>query len=194
MSLSSGAYNADLRPNLRDATLAAKAFGPNRPRLARLKYSLDPYNVLAYACPLPKMMMLKEQKLIILVTSETCAGKDYCADVWLSVFNRCTHKDLAARIVSTSDAIKREYTAYTGADLSRLLCDRIYKEQHQPVLTIFFQRQVQQRPQLLEEHFLNIVHAAIDVNVLIITRIRDEVPVIALSYLVPDSRLLEVHI
>jgi hypothetical protein len=26
-----------------------------------------------------------EQKLIILVTGESCAGKDYCADVWVSV-------------------------------------------------------------------------------------------------------------
>jgi len=63
----------------RDAALAAKAFGPNRPRLARLKNSLDPRNMLAYAYPLPKTLM--EQKLIILVTGESCAGKDYYADV-----------------------------------------------------------------------------------------------------------------
>jgi hypothetical protein len=42
LSLSSGAYGADLGPDPRDAALAAKAFGPNRPRLARLKHSLDP--------------------------------------------------------------------------------------------------------------------------------------------------------
>ncbi len=79
LSLSSGAYGADLGPDLRDAALAAKAFGPNRPRLARLKNSLDPRNMLAYAYPLPKTLM--EQKLIILVTGESCAGKDYYADV-----------------------------------------------------------------------------------------------------------------
>ena len=192
LSLSSGAYGADLGPDPRDAALAAKAFGSNRPRLARLKNSLDPRNVLAYACPLPKTPV--EQKLIILVTGESCAGKDYCADVWVSVFNRCTHKNLTARAVSISDAIKREYAADTGADLSHLLCDRAYKEQHRPALTTFFQRQVRQRPRLPEEHFSNVVYSAVDVNVLLITGMRDEAPVAALSHLVPDSRLLEVHV
>ena len=192
LSLSSGAYGADLGPDPRDVALAAKAFGSNRPRLARLKNSLDPRNVLAYACPLPKTLM--EQKLIILVTGESCAGKDYCADVWVSVFNRCTHKNLTARAVSISDAIKREYAADTGADLSQLLYDRAYKEQHRPALMTFFQRQVRQRPRLPEEHFLNVVYSAVDVNVLLITGMRDEAPVVALSHLVPDSRLLEVHV
>ncbi|KAI4144215.1 MAG: hypothetical protein LQ341_002698 [Variospora aurantia] len=133
-----GAYGADLGPDPRDAAMAAKAFGPNRPRLARLKHSMDPRNVLAYACPLPKAPI--EQKLIILVTGESCAGKDYCADVWVSVFIRCTHKSLTARAVSISDAIKQEYAAATGADLSRLLGDRAYKEQHRPALTTHFFR------------------------------------------------------
>ena len=192
LSLSSGAYGADLGPDPRDAALAAKAFGPNRPRLARLKYSLDPRNVLAYACPLPKVPM--EQKLIILVTGESCAGKDYCADVWVSVFIRCTQKSLMARAVSISDATKREYAAATGADLNRLLSDRGYKEQHRPALTIFFQGQARQQPRLLEEHFLNVVHGVVDVDVLLITGMRDEAPVAALSHLVPDSRLLEVRV
>lgn len=192
LSLCSGAYGADLGPDPRDAALAAKAFGPNRPRLARLKHSLDPGNVLAYACPLPKAPM--EQKLIILVTGKSCAGKDYCADVWVSVFIRCTHKSLTARAVSISDAIKREYAAATGADLSRLLWDRAYKEQHRPALTTFFQGQARQRPRLPEEHFLNVVYGAVDVDVLLITGMRDEAPVAALSHLVPDSRLLEVQV
>ena len=192
LSLSSGAYGADLGPDPRDAALAAKAFGLNRPRLARLKNSLDPHNVLAYACPLPKT--LTEQKLIILVTGESCAGKDYCADVWVSEFNRYTHKNLTARAVSISDATKREYAADTGADLSRLLCDRGYKEQHRLALTAFFQRQVRQRPRLPEEHFLNVVNGAADVNMLLITGMRDEAPVAALSHLVPGIRLLEVHV
>ena len=114
LSLSSGAYGADLGPDPRDATLAAKAFGPNRLRLAHLKHSLDPRNVLAYACPLPNIPI--EQRLIILVTGESCAGKDYCADVWVSVFIGCTHKSLTSRTVSISDAIKREYAAATGSD------------------------------------------------------------------------------
>lgn len=192
LSLSSGAYGADLGPDPRDAALAAKAFGPNRPRLARLKHSLDPRNVLAYACPLPKAPM--EHKLIILVTGESGVGKDYCANVWASVLIRCTHKSLTARAVSISDAIKREYAAATGADLSGLLWNRAYKEQHRQALTGFFQEQVRQRPRLPEEHFLNVVYGAVDVDVLLITGMRDEAPVAALSHLVPNSRLLEVHV
>ena len=192
LSLSSGAYGADLGPDPRDAALAAKAFGPNLPRLARLKRSLDPHNVLAYACPLPKTPL--EPKLIVLVTGESCAGKDYCADVWVSVFTGCTQKGLTARRVSISDATKREYAATTGADLSRLLGDRAYKEQHRPALTTFFQAQVRQRTRLPEEHFLKVVYGAVDVDVLVITGMRDEAPVAALSHLVSDSRLLEVHV
>jgi adenine phosphoribosyltransferase len=190
LPLSSGAYGADLGPDPRDAALAAKAFGPNRPRLARLKRKLDPCNVLAYTCPLPKVPM--EQKLILLVTGESYAGKDYCADLWVSVFTTCAHKSLTARAVSISDTTKREYAAATGADLNRLLWDRTYKEQHRPALTAFFQDQVRQRPRLPEEHFLNVVYGAADVDVLLITGMRDEAPVAAFSHLVPESRLLEI--
>ena len=84
LPLSSGAYGADLRPDPRDAALAAKAFGPNLPRLARLKRDRDPFNLLAYACPLPRTPM--EPKFIILVRGESGAGKDYCADVWVRLF------------------------------------------------------------------------------------------------------------
>ena len=192
LPLSSGAYGADLGPDPRDVTLAVKAFGPNRLRLGHLKHRLDPHNVLAYACPLPKIPI--EQRLIILVTGESCAGKDYCADVWVSGFIRGTHKSLRSRAVSISDAIKREYAAATGADLLRLLSDRAYKEQHRPALTAFFQEQVRQRHRLPEEHFLNVVYGAEDVDVLLITGMRDEAPVAALSHLVPDSRLLEVQV
>jgi adenine phosphoribosyltransferase len=155
-----------------------------------LKHNLDQRNM-KYACPLPKASM--EQKLILLVTGESCAGKD-CADVWVSVFIRCTHNSLTVRAVSISDAIKREYAAATGANLSRLLSDRAYKEQHRLALTTFFQTQARQQPRLPEEHFLHVVNDAVDVNVLLITGMRDEAPVAALSHLVPDSRLLEVHV
>ncbi|KAI1377830.1 phosphoribosyl transferase domain protein [Hypoxylon crocopeplum] len=196
LPLSSGAYGADLGPDPRDAALAAKAFGPNRPRLARLKHNMDPCNVLSYACPLPKPPPNPpiERKLIILVTGDSCAGKDYCAAIWASVFTTCTRKSLTARVVSISDAIKREYASVTGADLDRLLRDRAYKEQHRPALTAFFQSQVLQRPQLPEEHFLNVAQGAIDVDVLLITGMRDEAPVATLSHLVPDSRLLDVRV
>ncbi|KAF7585397.1 hypothetical protein BBP40_011028, partial [Aspergillus hancockii] len=74
-----------------------------------------------------------------------------------SVFNTCTDKTLTERVVSISDAIKREYAAVTGADLNRLLPDRAYKEEHRLALTTLFQNRVRHQPRLLEEHFLNVV-------------------------------------
>ncbi|KAK4081658.1 CAZyme family AA7 [Trichoderma aggressivum f. europaeum] len=192
LPLASGVYGADLGPDPRDADLAEKTFGPNRPRLARLKRRADPCKVLAYTCPLPEALM--GPKLIVLVTGEHGAGKDYCADVWASVFNTSSPNTLKAQVVSISDVTKREYAAVTGADLTALLQDRAYKEQHRPALTAFFQDQVRQRPRLPEEHFLNVVHGAVDVDVLLITGMRDEAPVAALSHLVPDSRVIEARV
>ncbi|ROW08213.1 hypothetical protein VMCG_03082 [Cytospora schulzeri] len=192
LSLSSGVYGADLGPDPRDAALATEAFGPNRRRLARLKQHSDPHNVLAYACPLPKPPM--GQKLIILVTGEAGAGKDYCADIWASVFSTYTYRRITARVVSISDVTKQEYAAATGADQGRLLTDRAYKELHRPALTSFFREQVRLRPRLPEEHFLNVVYGASDVDVLLITGMREEAPVANLWHLVPDSRLLDVRV
>ncbi|KAF4510097.1 hypothetical protein G6O67_002017 [Ophiocordyceps sinensis] len=146
------------------AALAVKAFGPNLPRLARLKHTSDPGNVLAYACPLPKAPM--EQKLIVLVTGESCAGKDYCADVWVSVLTSV----LAAHRLKAR------------------------AEEHRPALSRYFKAQVRQRPRLPEEVFLRVVDEAVDAHVLFITGMRDEAPVPSLSHLVPGSRLLEVRV
>lgn len=192
LPVSTGVYSADLGPDPRDYPLATQAFGPNGPQLTRLKYSLDPRNVLAYACPL--QMVPTRQRLIILVTGESCAGKDYCADIWVSVFTSYSRHSLTARIVSISDVTKQEYAVATGADLDRLLRDRAYKEKHRPMLTRFFRDQVQQRPQLPKEHFLDIVNGATDVDVLLITGMRDVAPMSVFSPLVPGSRLLEVRI
>lgn len=193
LPLSRGVYGADLGPDPRDALLAARAFGPNLPRLVRLKRSLDPHNVLAQACPLalavPKAPTGPE--LIVLVTGACGVGKDYFAEPCIAVL--CSN-GLTARAVSISDDTKRQYAAATGADLHRLLSDRGYKEQHRPALTAFFQSQVRQRPSLREEHFLHALHGAGDVDVLLITGMRDEAPVAALSHLVPDSRLLELRV
>ncbi|KJK79920.1 hypothetical protein H634G_04159 [Metarhizium anisopliae BRIP 53293] len=192
LPLSSGVYGADLGPDPRDAALATKAFGPNRPRLIRLKQISDPRKVLAYACPLVKAPMVPT--LIILVTGESCAGKDYCADIWVSVITRCASAKLTARVIGIGDTTKREYAEATGANLQRLLRDRRYKEQHRAALTTFFQEQLRHRPQLREEHFLNAVKDAMDMDVLLITGMRDKAPVTAFSHLVPSSRLLEVRI
>ncbi|KAK3315410.1 phosphoribosyl transferase domain protein [Apodospora peruviana] len=203
LPLSCGVYGADLGPDPRDAALAAQAFGPNRPRLGRLKQSSDPYNMLAYACPLltTKEEPSKTPELIVLVTGESGAGKDYCASTWAIALN-AARRDLCrtvnACVVSISDVIKREYAAATGADVNRLLRygeDRAYKEQHRPALTSYFQHQVRQAPQLPEEHFLNVVRGAAGrVDVLLITGMRDAAPVAAFSHLVPDSRLIEVRV
>jgi adenine phosphoribosyltransferase len=191
LPLSCGAYGADLGPDPRDAALSARAFGPNLARLARLKSRLDPHNVLAYACPLPSTPV---PRLIILVTGQHGVGKDYSAKVWCSVLSGPTGKGVSTRIASISDATKREYAAATNTDLHRLLKDRAYKEQHRPALTRFFQDQVQQRPRLPQEHFLNVVKNAAGADVLLITGMRDAAPVASLSHLVPESRLIEVHV
>ncbi|KAI9692297.1 MAG: hypothetical protein M1822_006528 [Bathelium mastoideum] len=190
LSLSRGAYCADLGPDPRDAVLASKAFGGFKLHLAHFKHSLDPHNVLPYASPIPK----PPKKLIILVTGESGAGKDYCAGVWTSTLTRCADNGLTARVLSISEETKREYAEATGADLSRLLQDRAYKEQHRPMLTTFFKDQVWERPSLPEEHLLNVVFRAADVDVLIITGMRDEAPVATFAHVVPHSRLLEVRV
>ncbi|KAH7385152.1 phosphoribosyl transferase domain protein [Phaeosphaeria sp. MPI-PUGE-AT-0046c] len=193
LPLSCGAYGADLGPDPRDAALAARAFGPNLARLARLKARFDPYNVLSYACPLPPTLPLPPApvpKLIVLVTGQHGVGKDYSANVWAPVLSEY----FPTRIVSISDATKREYAAATGADLHRLLEDRTYKEQHRPALTRFFRDQVQQRPGLPQEHFLDVVRNAGGAEVLMITGMRDAAAVAALSHLVPESRLIEVQV
>ncbi|PON25121.1 hypothetical protein TGAM01_v206202 [Trichoderma gamsii] len=161
LPVSSGVYGADLGPDPRDAALAAKAFGPNLPRLARLKHDLDPHNVLASAFPLPKSPM--KPKLIVLVTGESYAGKDYCANIWASVLSKDADRNIKARA-------------------------------HRPALTEFFQEQVRQRAKLPEEHFKNAVYGAADVDVLLITGMRDGAPVATFSQLVPDSRLLDVRV
>ncbi|KAH7311832.1 phosphoribosyl transferase domain protein [Rhexocercosporidium sp. MPI-PUGE-AT-0058] len=190
LSFCSGVYGADLGPDPRDAELAVLAFGPNRPRLARLKHIWDPCKVLAYACPLPKVSM--GPKLTVLVTGESCAGKDYCAGHWVTAFR--TRRDITARVVSISDVTKQEYARATGADFQRILSDRSYKEKHRPALTAFFQDQVQQRPRLPEEHFLRVVHDNTDVDVLFITGMRDEAPVAVFCHLVPNTKLVEVRV
>ncbi|KAF3049264.1 hypothetical protein E8E11_010062 [Didymella keratinophila] len=184
-----GVYGADLGPDPRDAVLGRRAFGANRQRLAQLKTKQDPRNVLAYACPLPKPP--RGPKLILLITGASCAGKDYCADVWVSMFAK---RSLTSRAASISESIKREYAAATGADAGRLLTDRAYKEQHRAALTVYFKERVQREPQLPEEQFLEVVNGAADVGVLLITGMRDEAPVAALSHLVPNSRLVEVYV
>ncbi|KAJ4196149.1 hypothetical protein NW767_009609 [Fusarium falciforme] len=173
LPLSAGVYGADLGPDPRDKTLAAWAFGPNRTRLAKLKRRLDPGNVLAYTCP---FLEAPKQKLVILVTGESGSGKDYCADIWASVF---VMSAIRARVVSISDEIKREYAAATGADLGRLLSDRAYKEEHRPELTEFFKEKLMKRPEPRKEHFLKAMKNVVDVDVLMITGMRDEAPLFA---------------
>ena len=189
LPLSSGAYGTDLGPDPRDAALAAMAFGGNLACLARLKHTFDPSNVLAYSCPFPKAP--KTPKLIILVTGKHGVGKDHSAGIFETI---CSQKGLSARVVSISDATKREYAETTGADVECLLHDRAYKEQHRPDLKAYFEEQVRQRPQLPEENFVNVAHSAGNVDVLFITGMRDEAPVAAFSHMVPDSRLLDVRL
>jgi adenine phosphoribosyltransferase/phosphomevalonate kinase len=160
---------------------------------------MDPHNVLAWTCPLPKPPL---PKLIILVTGEHGAGKDYCAAVWVSVFTALQGNasfsmlGIRAQTVRISDATKSEYAEATGAEFGRLLEDRAYKEQHRAKLTAFYQEQMRRRPRLPEDHFQKLVHDATDANidVLFITGMRDEAPVACFCHLVPESKVIEVHV
>jgi phosphomevalonate kinase len=189
---SNGVYGADLGPDPRDVALTEQAFGANVMRLARLKKMMDPRDVLPYACPLPKALMMP--KLVVLVTGDSFAGKDHCAEIWASGINNCEKKTLTACVTSISNVTKAEYTANTGADFKRLLSDSQYKEEHRPALTAFFETQVKERPRLPEEHFLRVVSEGATFDVLLITGMRDKEPVAAFSHLVPDCRLIEIHV
>ncbi|POS79221.1 hypothetical protein DHEL01_v202379 [Diaporthe helianthi] len=195
MSECRGAYGADLGPDPRDLPLARKAFGPNAQRLARLKRLMDPRDVLRYACPLPKTRT--DQKVIVLVTGESCAGKDFCADVWSSVLSKPNithHEQLATRVVSISSATKRDFAVATGADLRRMLWDRPYKEQQRDALTAFFKQQLREWPNLPQEQFSSVVRGAADVDVLFITGMRDEAPLATFAHHVPECRVVEIYV
>ncbi|KAH7174664.1 uncharacterized protein B0J16DRAFT_375471 [Fusarium flagelliforme] len=183
-----GVYSADLGPDPRDAKLVNRAFGPNLRKLVRLKQVFDPHRVLPYACPLSQDML--PQKLVVLVTGKHAAGKDYCANIWASQIEQNGHSSHA---VCISDVTKREYAESTGADLNRLLEDRNYKETHRASLSAFYQAQLKQRPRLGQDHFLDTVKSS-DVDVLLITGLREEAPVSTLWHLVPNVRLVDVRV
>lgn len=189
LSFGIGCYSADLGPDPRDAKLAARAYHLNGPRLARLKQKFDPQNVLAYVCPLPKVQT--KQKVIILVTGDSCAGKDYCAELWVETFNEC---DIKSAVRSISDGTKRAYASAMGADFKRLQADRAYKELHRSALTSFWKQQVARNAVLPEQNFVNLVLESGDTDVLFITGMRDEAPVATFSHLVSNCRLLEIQV
>ncbi|KAF9776217.1 hypothetical protein IL306_005623 [Fusarium sp. DS 682] len=188
LPMSQGVYGADLGPDPRDKVLATKAFGPNRRRLIQLKKTFDPNNVLAYACPLTPSDL--PQKLIVLVTGEHGAGKDYCAGIWVNVLKAHGY---SSRVDSISEVTKRQYAAAKDADFNRLLSDRAYKEKHRKSVNDFYEHQLKTRPRLAEEHFLEVLNGD-DVDVLFITGMREEAPVVTLSHLVRGARLLDVRV
>jgi hypothetical protein len=156
LPFSNGVYGADLGPDSQDSKLAHHTFGLHSERLVRLKNLMDPHNILRYTCPLPQTSLRPE--LIVLVTGERGAGKDYCASLWQSKLTESSQRSLTVRVASISDDTKREYARQTSASLVHLLEDRGYKAQHRSVLTQFFKDQVKQRPRLPEENFLNVVY------------------------------------
>ena len=194
LQLDCGVYNADLGPDPRDAALVANAFGPNAERLVGIRHRADPHNVLAFTCPIPRSTKCNRQKVIFLVSGDSCAGKDYCAPIWASVLRAHRQKPLTARVVSISTATKMAYATATGADAARLLNDRPYKEQYRAAIGSFFQKQLEQRPRLLEEQFVDVIKDNLDVDVLFITGMRDKAPVASLSHLVPDTKLVDIHV
>ncbi|CCT74494.1 related to adenine phosphoribosyltransferase [Fusarium fujikuroi IMI 58289] len=171
LPMSKGVYGADLGPDPRDSILATKAFGPNRRRLVKLKKAFDPKNILAYTCPLTLIGL--PQKLVILVTGEHGAGKDYCAGI--------------------CEVTKRKYVAAKGFDLVRLLNDRPYKEQHRKSPNDFYKSQLEAGHFAAENHFLEVLEED-DSDVLFITGMTETAPCAALSHLVQDARLIDVWV
>ncbi|SCV47399.1 related to adenine phosphoribosyltransferase [Fusarium fujikuroi] len=188
LPMSKGVYGADLGPDPRDSILATKAFGPNRRRLVKLKKAFDPKNILAYTCPL--MLIGLPQKLVILVTGEHGAGKDYCAGIWSAVFKAHGY---SSRMVSISKITKREYAAAKGADPVRLLNDRLYKEQHRKSLNDFYKSQLEAGHFAAENHFLEVLEED-GSDVLFITGVTETAPCATLSHLVHDARLIDVRV
>ncbi|CEF78437.1 hypothetical protein FGSG_03603 [Fusarium graminearum PH-1] len=188
LPVSQGVYGADLGPDPRDAILATKAFGPNLRKLVKMKQIFEPHGVLTYACPLSKDML--SQKMVVLVTGEHGAGKDYCANVWAAAVKGHGY---STTVIGIGDVTKREYASQRGADSERLLGDRVYKEQHREALAAFFNQQLEHRPHLAEEHFVESVRSA-NVDVLFITGMREEAPVANLWHLVSDVRLVDIHV
>ncbi|KAJ5100909.1 hypothetical protein N7456_006961 [Penicillium angulare] len=187
-----GVYSADLGPDPRDKMLALRSFGSNLPRLTYLRHKFNPHNLLAHTCPIQKPWT--GPRLIILVSGKSCAGKDYCADVWKAVLAADDDPTISIRKVSISDKTKQDYALSIGADWRRLIEDRVYKEHYRADLTRFFEFQVWRRPQLPEEHFLEVVKDAVNVDVLFITGMRDRFLLPTLSPLVPGSRLLDIRV
>lgn len=189
LPLSRGVYGADLGPDPRDKILSRRAFGPNLERLCRLKTIFDPSGVLSYACPLPRQPI--QQRLAVLVTGDSGAGKDFCASIWADMCNVIGKK---AHVTSISDTTKRRYAASTGAHLRLLLRDRAYKEQHRSSLSTYFQDHVRRQPSLPEENFQAAMNSAIDLDVTFVTGLREKAPVSKLAHLASDCRLVEVNI
>lgn len=185
----SGVYSADLGPDPRDAPLADKAFGANHARLAALKRMADPYDVLAYACPIPAIST--RLKILFLVTGDSCAGKDYCAEQWSRIFMSAGYQ---AKVASISDLTKREYSVSVGADFNALRADRQYKELHRPALSDFFAKQLQINPHLLETHLSTIVCENYSHDILLVTGLREATPASIYCHLFPKIRLVEVRV
>ena len=190
LPLAEGVYGADIGADPRDENLAIKAFGKNLPRLIGLKLKFDPRNVLAYAFPLKAPM---KPKIIIMVTGDSCVGKDHCAYLWRLELER-NFTGSRIDVVSISDETKKAYATARGVNFNLLLNNREYKELHRDSLTEFFQKQLTQNPRLREEHFLNVRCNAQDSDVLFITGMRDEAPVANLSHLAANSRVFDVRV
>eukprot|EP00899_Mesostigma_viride_P018322 jgi/Mesvir1/26491/Mv16157-RA.1 len=183
LPFSAGVYGTDLGPDRRDVALACCAFGSDRQlsELAQLKRtSLDPGNVLLYACPILAADALRARSgplVGVLVTGRCGAGKDYAAGVWCDALTDmfggpgAVHVDVS-RI---SDETKREYAAAHGADFDRLVNDRAYKEEHRAALTAFHEGQQRSTPAIRETHFLDVLRRS-RADVLFVTGMREGSP------------------
>eukprot|EP00122_Pirum_gemmata_P006314 Pgem_evm2s5769 len=195
-----GVYSADLGPDLRDVLLTKHAFGKNLNALAELKQKVDQDNILPYACPILTAQKISTRalsisntnnnnnnntitgpQLIIMITGERYAGKDYIAKVWGEQIENLFAEHLiplpyqntnVVKIVRISDFTKKAYALYSGADFNQLIHDREYKESHRQNLTEFFKVEkaeaVAKGTDIHLEHFLQAVKSCKQ-KILIIT-------------------------
>ncbi|KAF2742854.1 hypothetical protein M011DRAFT_490261 [Sporormia fimetaria CBS 119925] len=208
---SRGAYAADLGPDPRDAVLAANAVGPNLPCLVRLKEQLDPQNTLAYACPLLKSV--PTPRLVVAVTCGSRVDLEDCIKEWRRVLAEyeedrhprflvptCNHPHsfkqtcIETRINNISENTRREYAEAKKADLIFLDRNRRHEEEPRPGALKFYREQVNGQPDFAQMHFQRLMSTIGNIDILLLTGLKGNSFVDKYSHLVPNSKLVSVHI
>ncbi|CAE7818400.1 apt [Symbiodinium sp. CCMP2592] len=136
LRFSVGVYPADLGPD--DIALSRFCYGPAEVKLAQTKREFDPTLTIS-GFPFET----KEFGACVVVTGRACAGKDYVADF---ACNLLAGLRVPSKVLSISEAFKREYCNATAADFDRLRRDRSYKESHRSSMQAFYAKMKSEDP------------------------------------------------